>query len=297
MGRIRVRVACTALISAFSLAFLASLPPASAQAPARDENVALAYEGFWVNEDGSFDLLFGYYNRNWAEEFDVPVGPDNFLEPGPPDRGQPTHFLPRRNQFVFRVRVPADFGDQEIVWSLTTKGVTEKAYATLRPQYTVDAGVLAANFGAGIGRPDLIGNVAPQLTLETPTTVAVSAGEPVTLKAVAVDDGKPRPRGLPPSLGNSRFVPNSAAGLRFSWFRYRGPGPVIFDPPQTKVWEDDRDGGNSPWSAGWEPPPIPPDNRWTVTATFSAPGTYVLRALAHDGALVDYEDVTITVSR
>ena len=59
MSRIRVRVACTALISAFSLAFLASLPPASAQVPARDENVALAYEGFWVNEDGSFDLLFG----------------------------------------------------------------------------------------------------------------------------------------------------------------------------------------------------------------------------------------------
>ena len=27
-------------------------------------------------------------------------------------------------------------------------------------------------------------------------------------------------------------------------------GPVMFDPPQTKVWEDTRDGGNSPWSSG-----------------------------------------------
>ena len=202
----------------------------------------------------------------------MPVGPDNFLEPGLPDRGQPTHFFPRRNQFVFRVRVPADFGDQEIVWSLTTNGVTEKAYATLRPQYAVDAGVLAANFGAGISRPDLVDNVAPQLTLETPTTLAVSAGEPVTSRRwPSTTANRGRAGSRPPSAG-SRYVPGSAAGLRFSWFRYRGPGPVIFDPPQTKVWEDDRDGGNSPWSAGWEPPPIPPDNRWTVTATFSAPG-------------------------
>jgi len=70
---------------------------------------------------------------------------------------------------------------------------------------------------------------------------------------------------------------------------------VTFDPRQTKVWEDRRDGGDSPWSAGWQTPPIPPDNRWTVQATFSEPGTYVLRALAHDGGLINYEDVTVIV--
>ncbi|MEE3137137.1 MAG: hypothetical protein VX291_04290, partial [Gemmatimonadota bacterium] len=95
----------------------------------------------------------------------------------------------------------------------------------------------------------------------------------------------------------SHFVPNSATGLRLSWFRYRGPGEVMFDPAQTKVWEDRRDGGDSPWSAGWQTPPIPPDNRWTVQATFSEPGTYVLRALAHDGGLIKYEDVTVIVRR
>jgi len=300
MRTIPVRRTCASLGSLLLLAFLVGSPPARAQTPARGENIAPVYEGFWANEDGSFDLMFGYYNRNWVEEFDVPVGQENFFEPGPPDRGQPTHFFPQRSQFVFRVRVPADFGDREVVWSLTTNGVTEKAYGSLRPQYAVDATVMAANFGGGGasgGRPDLIGNVAPTLTLETPATLAVSAGEPVTLTTVAVDDDKPTRRALPPFLGNSRYVPDSAAGLRFSWFRYRGPGPVIFDPPQTKVWQDVRDGGNSPWSVGWEPPPIPPDNRWVVTATFSEPGTYVLRALAHDGALVDYEDVTVTVTR
>ena len=145
----------------------------------------------------------------------------------------------------------------------------------------------------------MIGNTAPEVTLETPPRrCPVSAGEPVMLSAVADDDGKPAPRSIPVALiGTSHFVPNSATGLRLSWFRYRGPGEVTFDPPQTKVWQDHRDGGNSPWSTGWETPRVPDDNRWTVQATFSEPGTYVLRALAHDGGLIDYEDVTIDVNR
>ncbi|HAT18099.1 MAG TPA: hypothetical protein DCS76_09915, partial [Gemmatimonadetes bacterium] len=61
-------------------------------------NIAPVYEGFETNDDGSFNLLFGYYNRNWEEEINVPVGPDNRLEPGGPDQGQPAHFFPRRNQ-------------------------------------------------------------------------------------------------------------------------------------------------------------------------------------------------------
>src|SRR5580692_10792185 len=79
--------------------------PIRAQAPARGQNVVPVYEGFWRNADGTFDLLFGYYNRNWEEVIDVPVGPGNTLDPGGPDQGQPTHFFPRRNQFVFKVRV------------------------------------------------------------------------------------------------------------------------------------------------------------------------------------------------
>jgi hypothetical protein len=92
-------------------------------------------------------------------------------------------------------------------------------------------------------------------------------------------------------------VPNSATGLRLSWFKYRGSGPIEFDPPQTKVWQDHRDGGNSPWSAGWQTPPVPPGNKWTVRATFSEPGAYTIRALAHDGGLIDYDDVTVTVTK
>ena len=277
------------------------LPPVSAQAPARGQNIAPAYEGFWRNADGTFDLMFGYYNRNWEEEIDIPVGPGNTLDPGGPDQGQPTHFFPRRNQFVFKIRVPANFGNKEIVWTLTANGRTDKAYGTLRPQYAVDETVMMANFGAG-GQtgfsPDLTGNKPPELKVEGEKKRTVKVGEAVTLSAVATDDGKPKTRSMPAFLvGQSHFLPNAATGLRLSWFTYRGAGKIEYDPPQTKVWQDHRDGSNSPWSAGWTTPPAPPGNTWTVKATFSEPGTYVVRALASDGGLISYEDVTVTVVR
>jgi hypothetical protein len=269
------------------------------QQPATGLNIAPVYEGWEQNADGSFDLLFGYFNRNWNEWIDVPVGVANSIEPGGPDQGQPTHFLPRRNQFVFRIRVPRDFGNRELVWTLTSNGKTEKAYGTLKPDYVVNATVMAANFGAG-GQtgtvPDLVGNVAPVLRIDGQRTRHVKAGEPVSLIAVATDDGKPRARPMPALIGGNRTVPNSATGLRLVWFKYRGAGEVTFDPPQFSAWQDTRDGANSPWAAGWRTPPIPPDNKWEVKATFRTPGEYILRCVAHDGALTATENVTVVVS-
>jgi hypothetical protein len=296
-----VRAGAAALAVAIGTFASAGTAVLEAQAPRSDKNVALAYEGFTTNDDGSYDLWFGYYNRSWAHAYDVPIGPDNNIEPAGPDIGQPTHFFPRRNQFVFSVRVPADFGESEVVWTLKTDGVTERAYGTLRHLYAVDDVVMSANFGAG-GQtgfnPALVGNMAPEVTVEGNASLDAKVGVPLTLSAIATDDGKPGRRGMSARLvGQSHFVPNSATGLRFSWYWYRGPAPVEFDPGQTKVWEDRRDGGNSPWSAGWQPPEIPAENRWTVRATFSEAGTYVLRALAHDGGLIDYQDVTVVVTR
>ena len=108
-----------------------------AQQPTRGLTVAPSYDGWEQNADGSFSLLFGYFNRNWDESVDVPIGPANSVDPGGSDQGQPTHFLPRRNQFVFKVRVPKDFGSREVVWTLTTRGKTEKAYGTLKPDYVL----------------------------------------------------------------------------------------------------------------------------------------------------------------
>lgn len=279
--------------------------PASAQTLHRSgQTIAPVYEGYQPKPDGSFDLLFGYFNRNWEEHITVPVGPDNHLEPGGPDQGQPTHFYPQRNRFVFRVPVPADFGDDEVVWTLKTQGETLTAYGTLRPEYELDDVAIMANFGGAGGsgfHPSIVGNTPPRLTIEGSLTRRARVGEPVIVRAVADDDGKPAPRSLLASAGgvsvsgSGRFAPTSATGLRLSLLLYRGPGAVVFDPPQIKTWEDLRDGGNSPWSLGFETPPVPPDNRWVTQVTFSEPGTYVLRCLAHDGGLQTYADITVVV--
>ena len=71
---------------------------------------------------------------------------------------------------------------------------------------------------------------------------------------------------------------------------------VTFDPPQFSAWEDTRAGANSPWAVGWRTPPVPADNKWEDRATFKAPGEYVLRCVAHDGALTTTENIRIVVS-
>ena len=128
------------------------------------------------------------------------------------------------------------------------------------------------------------------------STLSATAGEPVTLTALARDpDGIPKPQPRP-RLPTGAGAPRAATGLRLSWYVYRGPGNAIFDPPQIKVWEDTREDSNSPWGPGFVTPEPPPDNRWVVRATFSEAGTYVLRCQAHDGGLSTTEIVTVVVT-
>jgi hypothetical protein len=276
-----------------------ALAPARAQVVQADNNITPVYEGWLRNDDGSFDLVFGYFNRDWDKELTIPAGPNNRMEPGGPDQGQPTHFFPRRNRFVFTVRVPKDFGTKEIVWTVTSRGRTDSAYGTLKNDYVLDETVIMSNIGAGGALsilPDMVGNKAPALTIDGAKSRTAKVGEAVELAAVATDDGKPNKRNMPSTLGSSYILPQTANGLRLSFFVYRGAGgAVTFDPPQTKVWEDTRDGGGSPWSAGWVVPAVPADNTWRARATFAEAGTYVIRALAHDGGLFFSQDVTIVV--
>jgi hypothetical protein len=139
-------------------------------------------------------MIFGYMNRNWEEELDIPVGGDNFFTPGPADRGQPTHFLPRRNRFTFKVRVPADFGDQELVWTLRSQGETLVAYGSLRQDLLIDNMIIASETGAlGAGRsdPETRSNTPPRIMLDGPREVNARVGQPVTLSAWVSDDGLP----------------------------------------------------------------------------------------------------------
>ena len=293
--------ACARGALAVALAVTTLLSGSAQESFSTGQNIAPAYEGWERNPDGSFNLVFGYFNRNWEEEIDAPIGPANTIEPGGPDQGQPTRFLPRRNRFVFRIRVPADFGARELVWTLTTNGKTERAYASLKPDYFIDDFVIMANNGAaGMGgsNPTIRGNKPPSLKVDGAATRNLKVGESIALVASASDDGIPRPRPMPalnPGIA-TRFTVDSATGLRLSWFVYRGTGKVVFDPVQTKVWEDTRDRANSPWSYGWRTPPVPPEGKWVVRATFTEAGSYVLRSQAHDGGLATTEDVAFVVT-
>ena len=264
--------------------------PSSRIVYSRGQTVAPAYEGWEPNPDGSFNLVFGYMNRNLDERLDIPVGPDNRIEPGGPDRGQPTHFLPRRNRFAFSVRVPADFGDQELVWSLTSRGRTEHAFATLRPEYVLDGIIIMRDTGFFGQWGDGRNNQPPAVAIAGKTHHTVAVGAPLKLVAVASDDGYPQPRPAPLELP----ARSTAVGLRVAWFVYRGPGEqVTFEPQQFKTYPDYRFG--SPWTPGWSPPPVPADGRYPVTATFDTPGEYMLRVMAHDGGFHATADVAVTV--
>ncbi len=262
------------------------------------QTVAPAFEGWEQNPDGTFTMVFGYFNRNLDEHLHVPVGSGNNFEPGGPDRDQPTYFFPRRNRFHFKVRVPADFGDKELVWTLTTHGQTEKAYATLIPEYIIDkqlAMLDVGNFGRDPDGLDLL-NEPPTVELKGASERTVATGTPLSLMASATDDGIPEPRPTPRGRPGTPRSRSNALGLRVAWFVYRGDGAnVTFTPPQFKIHPDYRDNSNSPWSPGWEAPELPADGRFPVAVTFDDPGSYVVRVMATDGGLTDHEDVSVTV--
>ena len=259
------------------------LPAAAQERWNRGQNVQPVFEGWERNDDGSFTMVFGYLNRNYEEQPIVPVGPDNFFEPGPADRGQPTHFYNRRQQFVFTVRVPADWGrEQDLVWSVTHNGRTDHAYGHLWPVWEIDAGVLRLNRGTGTAQ-GYADNQRPFIRLEGAEALEVTLPDTLEIAVVAGDDGIPPPN---PRLAERtpRRGPKSqamvdprnaaAAGLAVTWLHWRGPGEVSFDPRVPEIGE----GG-----------------RAVTRVRFGAPGVYVLQAVADDTVHVTPINVTVTV--
>jgi hypothetical protein len=289
----------------------------SADTYLKGQHIEPAYEGWRETENGTFMMMFGYHNENWAEEIDLPTGENNKFSPGLEDRGQPTHFLPRRNRFTFEVEVPKDWGDKELAWTITANGVTKTAYGTLVRDYVVDNVVIASetgSLGAGTSSPESRANVPPMLQVlgdrvgdEIVRTARV--GEPLVLNSHIEDDGLPHARATNSSARKrtpeaemqrwlrapGKVTVGKTNGLFLSWNVYRGEGAVKFDPPQVRPWEDTRTSANSPWGALWTPPPVPEDGMYEVSVTFDEPGTYILWARADDGGLYDDSYVTVNV--
>lgn len=222
-----------------------------------------AFEGWFKNPDGSFTLLLGYFNRNDKGEMDIPVGPANHIDPGGPDRGQPTHFLPLRQWGMFGVRVPADFGEKKITWSITANGKTSVIPASLLPDYEVSpfreeaVGNTPPIFRFDDAGPSVQGPLG--LTISRTTSVA----NPLTITVFVSDDEKwttlsgarPRTLGTPVTI---------------RWTKFRGTGDVVFSPERPKVEALEPKGG-AKFSG-----------KATTSVKFSAPGDYVLHVVAND---------------
>jgi hypothetical protein len=244
------------------------------------QNIVPYFEGWIRNPDGTFDLVFGYFNRNWKEEFTIPAGPDNKIEPNGPDAGQPTYFLPRRQRWIYRLHVPADFGNKEVSWTVTAHGRTEVAYGNLMPSQEINERVVSSNGNLDPGEGDP--NEPPSITLNRAQTATIST--PLKLTATIRDDGLPKPRtpaaprpGSSGGFGAQVDRPAAAPkGLTLSWIQYAGPGKASFE----------QDSGIAVVNG-----------QAATTVRFTQPGTYRLRAIANDGALSTVSDVVVTVSR
>jgi hypothetical protein len=258
----------------FVFALLVGSVPGAAQEIkyAVGQNVAPVYEGWERLPDGTVLMHFGYLNRNYEEELDIPIGTENFFEPGPPDRGQPTHFVtkPRRSMFVFSVKLPKDWDPKaRLVWTVVVNGKTEKANGWMQPEWLIDDGVQQMNIGQ-LAAPDV--NERPKVSGAQSLTAAV--GVPTEVSVSVTDDGNPKPR-QPRTPAQARSMAPQGVGIR--WIQYRGPGTVTFDPAvREKTY-------GAPISM-------------STRATFSRPGEYVIRAIAADGTLLTNHDVTVRVS-
>jgi hypothetical protein len=244
------------------------------------------FEGWIKNPDGSFDMVFGYFNRNYRQEFAIPVGPDNKVEPLTGETGQPTYFLPRRQRWMYRVKVPANFGKQSLVWTITANGRTERAYGELIPAQEINERVVMTNGNFDPGGDDP--NQPPTLTAAASLTARVNT--PLTLTVAASDDGLPRPRQAPTPkpaetrTGDNPFAVaqvNSSApvkprGLSINWMQYGGPAKVTFEPPTAIAIPGGR--GDA-----------------TTVARFTQPGIYHLIVSATDSAMTKKQTVTVTV--
>ena len=221
-------------------------------------SVTPVYEGWYENPDGTFSLSFGYYNRNFEEIVDLPHGAANRMEPAAFDGAQPTRFHPRRHWGVFTVTVPADFGNQAVVWTIDFRGERYSIPGRLHLDWRIDA----------LDGEAETGNTPPVLAFAEDGPRGAGPGgpwgkpvegvvdKPVPLTVWAWDDGRSR--------GSVVRAGRAGVPVTLTWFTHQGTGDVTFEENAAKV----------PIEGG----------RATTMANFTEPGDYVLRVRANDAS-------------
>ncbi len=266
----------------------------------KGSSVTPAFEGWYYDKDGSIRLMLGYFNRNMKQSFDIPPGPNNRIEPGNPDQGQPTHFDPGRGWGVFTIGVPKDFPGN-MTWTIVANGFTNTIVLHTHADYVLEPYEDAAskntppkvkfdpNGKTFTGPPN---GIAANLTatVGTPLSIPVWVTDEGPKLNVPERTGRGRGRGAaagrggatagsdPAAAGGDAPAGRGAAGrggapgatpeftppppLAVIWTKFRGPGDVKFDKEKPAV--DKADG------------------KAVVNATFSAPGDYILRLESND---------------
>lgn len=213
------------------------------------------FEGYYPNPDGTYEICFGYFNLNTEEDVDIPLGPDNMIEPAEFDGMQPTHFdrVPaanyRRRFCVFTVNVPADFGEREVRWTLNTHGEAITTPGKVLLPYFLDE---PNSGGRGIIAPVLrFEEDGPEFKGRTGFTgerLTVAVGDPLTL-SVWVDH------------------PDDRSWV--AWTLHQGAGRVTF--AESEMWVPKAEGVS------------------TTTARFGEPGEYLIRVQAIDSPTSSFE--------
>jgi hypothetical protein len=272
--QVRMRVVKTPVLSVAVLLAVAAFGRGQSLSdePTHDSGSSItgAYEGWFKNPDGTFSLLLGYYNRNSAQEIDIPVGPNNKIEPGGPDYGQPTHFMTGRRYGLFAVKVPSDFGTKKITWTLVANGKTTVIPAGLHVDYEISPWL------------EVMGNTPPVLRFEEKgpsvqgpqglnATAKTTVAKPLQLDVWASDDAKlsTTSGARPKNLGPPATV---------QWTKYRGPGDVKFANDKPLV---EKVAGYDPGAAF--------SGKAITSATFSQPGEYVLHVVVNDWSEVGFQ--------
>ena len=245
------------LAACWALGLSGQVPAQLPMEPILDSGASVtgAFEGWYKNNDGSYRILVGYLNRNQKQTLDIPVGPDNHIDPGGPDQGQPTHFLARRQWGVFTVTVPKDFGKKRLTWTITANGQTTSIPLHIDPLWVVEPFE-----DAGVGNtPPVVRFQQGGMALTGPprgfaATLNAKVNEALPLTVWVSDDGKQPPEARP----------RQGPPANIAWSKFRGPGNVTFEKDRPTVAVE--------------------DGKVSTTAKFTEPGEYVLRLQANDAS-------------
>ena len=257
----------TRWLSYAALAALCTAVPAAAQPGERYQlgpsvpggaGVAPYFDGWYANPDGSVTLSFGFMNRNASGAVDIPIGPDNAIEPAQFNGSQPTHFPVvrysafggRRERGAFAITVPKGHtGD--VVWTLRHNGVT----------YSVP-GRATSDYYKLSYTPQAAGSMMPVVRFApdgppsngragvTAGPLTVGVGASLDIRVWMEDRGERDP------------IP-----VNMLWFKHQGPGEVTFEPRTAKT--------------------APGGGQAVTSVRFSAPGEYMLRVRVDNFGITD----------